>query len=155
VQPVFDRAFACLERDVGDRGGCIRGRPRARLTRTGSVGDMGASSATDSSLTSASWSSVSSSFGTISVELVRVSSRDSECTSELLKMEASKLGVVIGESLADDIEGCGEELVLRRAFAPGGEWPKERVEIIRSSNWGVWLLVAGSGRHLTFSRSRS
>lgn len=48
-------------------------------------------------------------------------------------MEESKLGVVIGESLADDMDGCGEELVLKRAFAPGGEWPKES-EIIRSSN---------------------
>jgi hypothetical protein len=155
VQPVFERAFACLERDVGDRGGCIRGRPRARLTRTGSVGDMGVSSARDSSLTSANCNSVSSSFGTTSVELVRVSGRDSECMSELLKMEESKLGVVIGESLADDIEGWGEELVLKRAFAPGGEWPKERVEIIRSNNRDRWVLDVGSGRHLTFSPSRA
>lgn len=47
-------------------------------------------------------------------------------------MVESKLGVVIGESLADDMEGCGEELVLSREFAPGGGWPKES-EIIRSS----------------------
>jgi hypothetical protein len=45
----------------------------------------------------------------------------------------SKLGVVNGESLADDMEGWGDELVLKRWFAPdGGEWPKEAVEIIRS-----------------------
>jgi hypothetical protein len=108
----------------------MRGRPRARLIRTGSVGDIGASFADISSLTSAKWSSVSSSFGTTSVELVRVS----DCVSELLKMAVLKLGVLIGESLADDIEGCGEELVLRRACAPGGGWPKERVDIIRSSS---------------------
>jgi hypothetical protein len=72
----------------------------------------------------------------IAVELVLVSNRDSDCVSELLKIAELKLGVVIGESLADDIEGCGEELVLRRACAPGGGWPKERVDIIRSSNGG-------------------
>lgn len=105
VQPVFDRALACFERVVGERGGCILGRPRARLIRTGSVGDVGVSSVKDSSFTSASCNSVSSSFGTTSVELVRVSPRASECVSEWLNMVESKLGVVIGESLADDIEG--------------------------------------------------
>jgi hypothetical protein len=45
-------------------------------------------------------------------------------------MVESKFGVVIGESLADDIEGGGEELVLSRVCAPGGEWPKESVEVI-------------------------
>jgi hypothetical protein len=53
---------------------------------------------------------------------------------EWLKIVESKLGVVIGESLADDMEGCGEELVLKRACAPDGGWPKERVDIIRSSD---------------------
>lgn len=42
-----------------------------------------------------------------------------------------KLGVLKGDSLEDDMEGCGDELVLRRACAPGGGWPSERVEIIR------------------------
>jgi hypothetical protein len=51
-------------------------------------------------------------------------------------MAELKLGVFIGESLADDMEGCGEELVLRRECAPGGGWPKERVDIIRSNNGG-------------------
>lgn len=46
-------------------------------------------------------------------------------------MLVSKLGVVRGESLADDMEGCGDELVLNLACAPGGGWPRERVEIIR------------------------
>jgi hypothetical protein len=114
----------------------MRGRPRARLIRTGSVGDIGVSSKTDSSLTSANCSSVSSSFGTMSVEFVRVFNRDSDCVSELLNMLESKLGVVIGESLADDIEGCGEELVLKRACALGGGWPKDRVEIIQSNGKG-------------------
>jgi hypothetical protein len=112
----------------------MRGRPRARLIRTGSVGDVSVSSAIDSSLTSANCNSVSSSFGTMSVELVRVFRRDSDGVSGLLKILESKLGVVSGESLADDMEGCGEELVLKRACAPGGEWPKETVEIIQSSN---------------------
>jgi hypothetical protein len=53
VHPVFDRAFACLARVVGERGGCILGRPRARRIRTGSVGEMGVSSGDASSLTSA------------------------------------------------------------------------------------------------------
>ena len=35
-------------------------------------------------------------------------------------MVESKLGVVNGESLADDMEGCGDELVLKRLWAPGG-----------------------------------
>jgi hypothetical protein len=52
-------------------------------------------------------------------------------------MVESKLGVVIGDSLADDMEGCGEELVLMRAFAPGGGLPNERVDIIGSSNEGT------------------
>lgn len=58
-------------------------------------------------------------------------------------MVVSKLGVVEGDSLADDIEGGGEELVLRRACAPGGGLPKERVEIIRSG--GEWF----NSRYLT------
>lgn len=48
-----------------------------------------------------------------------------------------KLGVAKGESLEDDMEGCGDELVLRRACAPGGGWPSERVEIIRPSDEGT------------------
>jgi hypothetical protein len=72
-----------------------------------------------------------------SVETVRASECDSEQASELLNVVESKLGVVIGESLADDIEGCGEELVLRRACALGGGWPNEKVEVIRSSDEGL------------------
>lgn len=83
MQPVFDRAFACLESVVGDRGGCILGRPRARRIRTGSVGDIGGSSPNGSSFTSANWTSVSSSFGTTSVELVRASNREADRASEL------------------------------------------------------------------------
>jgi hypothetical protein len=52
-------------------------------------------------------------------------------------MLESKLGVDIGESLADDMEGCGDELVLKRLCAPCGGWPKERVEIIRSGEEGL------------------
>lgn len=140
VHPVLERAFACFARVVGDRGGCILGRPRARLIRTGSVGDMGVSSVDGSSLTSASWTSASSSLGMTSVELVRVSDRGSTEDSGLVKIAALKLGVVIGESLADDMEGCGEELVLNRACAPGGGWPKETPEIIRTEGGGFqWL----------------
>jgi hypothetical protein len=47
-------------------------------------------------------------------------------------MVESKLGVVNEESLADDMEGWGDELVLKRLRAPGGEGPKEAVEIIRA-----------------------
>jgi hypothetical protein len=84
VQPVFDRALACLARVVGERGGCILGLPRALRTRTGSVGEMGASSGDGSSLTSASWSSVSSTFGTISWDPVRTSVLSSDCVSEMV-----------------------------------------------------------------------
>jgi len=132
VQPVFDRALACFASAVGDRGGCILGRPRARRTLAGSVGEMGPSSGDGSSFTSANSTSVSSSFGTTSVELVRVSDRDSVGDSGFWNIAELRLGVAMGESLADDIDGCGEELVLKRACAPGGSWPKERVEIIRS-----------------------
>lgn len=41
------------------------------------------------------------------------------------------MGVLAGESLLDDMEGCGDELVLSRACALGGGCPNERVEIIR------------------------
>jgi hypothetical protein len=34
------------------------------------------------------------------------------------------------------MEGCGDELVLKRVCAPGGEGPKELVEIIRSKSRG-------------------
>ena len=67
----------------------------------------------------------------ISSGLVRESRRPSDCESEGEKMFESKLGVVRGESLAEDMEGCGDELVLRRGGAPDGEGPKEKVEIIR------------------------
>lgn len=68
----------------------------------------------------------------ISSGLVRESRRRSDCESEAEKMFESKFGVVRGESLAEDMEGWGDELVLRREGAPGGEGPKEKVEIIRS-----------------------
>lgn len=133
MQPVFD-LFAPAAPAVGERGGCIRGLPRARLIRTGSVGEIGGSSGEGSSFTSANWSSVSSTLGIISLESVRLSNRSSDCVFVGLKMFESKLGVVKGDSLADDMEGCGEELVLKRACAPGGGWPKETLEIIRPSN---------------------
>lgn len=43
----------------------------------------------------------------------------------------SNVGVSMGESLLDDMEDCGEELMLRRACAPGGRCPNDRVEIMR------------------------
>lgn len=83
VQPVFDLALACFASVVGERGGCILGRPRALLILDGSVGDMGVSSVEGSSLTSANWSSVSSSLGIISLEPNRMSDRSSDCVSEV------------------------------------------------------------------------
>ena len=71
--------------------------------RTGSVGEMGVSSV--SSLTSAKSSSASSIFGMMSSGLVRESRRPSDCESEVANMLESKLGVVRGESLAEDMEG--------------------------------------------------
>ena len=127
----------------------MRGRPRARRSRTGSVGEMGGSSADGSVFTSASCSSVSSIFGTISSEAPREPTRASDGVSEWDAALASKEGVSAGESLLDDMEGCGEELMLRRACAPGGGCPKERVEIIRpGSDCGQWLPVL-VGRHWT------
>jgi len=67
----------------------------------------------------------------ISSGLVRESRRPSERDSEAVKMFESKLGVVRGESLAEDMEGWGDELVLIRLWTPGGEGPKEKVEFIR------------------------
>lgn len=142
MQPVFD-LFAPAAPAVGERGGCILGRPRARLIRTGSVGEIGGSSDEGSSFTSANWSSVSSTLGIISLEPVRLSIRSSDCVSEGLNIFESKLGVFKGDSLADDMEGCGEELVLKRACAPGGGWPKERVEIIRPSDEATSGTIGG------------
>lgn len=51
-------------------------------------------------------------------------------------MFESKLGVVRGESLAEDMEGWGDELVLIRLWTPGGEGPKEKVEFIRPDRSG-------------------
>lgn len=73
---------------------------------------MGVSSV--SSFTSARSTSASSSFGTISSGLVCESRRLSERESEVMKTLVSKFGVVKGDSLADDMEGCGDELVLIR-----------------------------------------
>lgn len=58
-------------------------------------------------------------------------------------MLESKLGVVRGESLVDDIEGGGEELVLNRSFTPGGGWPKEMVDIIRPDDEGNPVFCSG------------
>lgn len=77
----------------------------------------------------------------ISSGLVRESRRPSDGVSEFEKMFESKLGVVNGESLAEDMEGCGDELVL---CAPDGERPKEIVEIIRSSNTATSSAIAGN-----------
>jgi hypothetical protein len=62
-------------------------------------------------------------------------------------MFESKLGVVNGESLADDMEGWGDELVLKRLRAPGGEGPKETVEIIRARVGKVVGLLVGRSAH--------
>jgi len=100
------------------------------------VGEIGGSSAMGSILTSASCTSVSSIFGTmVSVPSVpnRESTRASDCVSELERPFASKVGVFVGESLLDDMEGCGEELTLRRACAPGGGCANWMVEFIRSN----------------------
>lgn len=96
-----------------------------------------------SSLTSANSSSASSTLGMISPGLVRDSRRPSDCELELEKMLESKLGVVKGESLAEDMEGGGDELVLKRAWAPGGEGPNEMVEFIRSDSGVVSSAIAG------------
>jgi hypothetical protein len=114
----------------------MRGRPRARRSRTGSVGDIGGSSAMGSALTSASCTSVSSTLGTMSSAPSvpsRESIRASDCVSdsEWERPLVSKVGVGKGESLLDDMEGWGEELMLRRACAGG--CPKLAVEIIRAS----------------------
>jgi hypothetical protein len=53
------------------------------------------------------------------------------CVSGRQSPFESKVGVSIGEPLLDDMEDCGEELMLSRACAPGGRCPNERVEIIR------------------------
>jgi hypothetical protein len=131
VQPVFDRAFVAFDEVVGERGGYNLGRPRPRLTRAGSVGDMEGSDPTDSALTSASCSSCSSILGTISSEPRRESFRDSAYMSGRPSALESTVGVSIGDSLLEDMEDCGEELRLKRARAPGGRCPNERVEIIR------------------------
>lgn len=126
VHPVFDRAFDDF--DVGDLGGYKRGRPRLGLTRTGSVGDIGGSSAMDSALTSERDSSCSSIFNTTSSRPLPASSRVSERLSAREDTPESKAGVFIGDSLLDDMEGCGDELTLRRACAPGGGCPREKVD---------------------------
>ena len=110
----------------------MRGRPRARLSRTGSVGDIGVSSVTGSGLTSDSWSSVSSILGTISSDSSREPMRPSERESWVETPLESNVGVSAGESLLDDMEGWGDELMLRRACAADGGCPKLNVEIIRA-----------------------
>lgn len=61
-------------------------------------------------------------------------------------MFVSKLGVVRGDSLAEDMEGPGDELVLRQERVPDGEGPKEMVEIIRSdrSNFECYCRLTGN-----------
>lgn len=63
-------------------------------------------------------------------------------------MFESKLGVVRGESLADDMEGGGEELVLNRWFTPSCGWPKEMVDIIRPNDDGTPVSTSGGSRAL-------
>lgn len=72
--------------------------------------------------------------------------------SELQKTCESKLGVVRGESLAEDMEGWGEELVLIRAFAPDGEWSRESVEIISLDEEGIPVAMSGGGPALDIRR---
>jgi hypothetical protein len=50
----------------------------------------------------------------MSLGLVWESRRPSDCESEARKTLASKLGVVKGDSLDDDMEDWGDELVLMR-----------------------------------------
>lgn len=83
----------------------MRGRPLARLSRTGSVGDIGVSSATGSGLTSDNWSSASSILGTISSDPSLDPMRDSDRESVVETPFESKVGVFAGESLLDDVEG--------------------------------------------------
>jgi hypothetical protein len=122
VQPVLDRALACFAEVVGDRGGYRRGRPRPRLTRTGSVGEIGDSSAIGSAFTSDNSSSRSSTLGTTSSEPSLDDRREPICMSDVGSESDSSVGVSRGESLLDDMEGCGDEEMLRRAGAPSG-WP--------------------------------
>lgn len=143
VHPVFDRAFVAFD-VVGDLGGYIRGRPRPRLIRTGSVGDIGGSSVIGSVFTSDSSSSRSSTLGTIPSNPLLELSRNSDGLSVGGVIPVSNVGVFIGESLQDDMEGWGDELMLRRACAPGGGCPKERVEIIRSGGVAI-SMATGAG----------
>lgn len=61
----------------------------------------------------------------------------------------SKVGVFAGDSLLDDMEGWGEELMLRRACAADGGCPKLMVEIIRASKRRVQWLPSVVGMHWT------
>lgn len=70
---------------------------------------------------------------------------------ELRKSCESKLGVVRGESLADDMEGCGEELVLSGAFALDGGWLRERDEIIWPDE-ETPVAISGGGPALNICR---
>jgi hypothetical protein len=56
--------------------------------------------------------------------------RPSERESVVETPFESKVGVFAEESLLDDMEGWGEELMLRRACVAGGGCAKLRVEII-------------------------
>jgi hypothetical protein len=79
----------------------------------------------------------------------RESLRASDCGSEVERPFVSKVGVFMGESLLDDMEGCGEELMLRRACAPGGGCPKVMVEIIRPNGCVRRGLSSVVDRHWT------
>lgn len=83
----------------------MRGLPRARLIRTGSVGDIGVSSTAGSVFTSASWSSVSSIFGIISSDPSLEPTRSSEREPVMELPFVSNVGVVAGDSLLEDMEG--------------------------------------------------
>lgn len=96
-----------------------------------------------SSLTSASSNSASSTLGMISSGLVRESRRPSDCESEVENILGSKLGVAKGDSLAEDMEGGGDELVLKRVCAPDGGGPKGIVKFIRSDSEATSSAISG------------
>lgn len=83
---------------------------------------------TGSDLTSDNWSSVSSIFGTISSDPSLEPVRPSDKEPVVETAFESKVGVFAGESLLEDMEGWGEELMLRRACVGG--CPQLTVDII-------------------------
>lgn len=67
----------------------------------------------------------------------------------LERLFVSKVAVLVGDSLLDDMEGWGDELMLRRACAAGGGWPNSRDENIRAKKGVCQLLPSVVGAHQT------